>query len=212
MKTVHDFKNRALSVFGFTATYNRTATKHWSITKLQQAFGDELCPELQNCLSEAIQHFSAVNGALPERIIIYREEIPTIQYKSLAAVEIQMLKAVADQIKAELVYITARSHQTSLEIYAQGFFQDSFKNAIPGTILDQHVTSSSDVVNEFYMLTNTAKFGIASPTRCTIFHSDIADSTEKLQMLTYKLCHTYFNKTSAVRVPSPILYAQKLAK
>ena len=30
-------------------------------------------------------------------------------------------------------------------------------------------------------------------------------------MLTYKLCHTYFNVAGAISVPAPVQYAHKLA-
>lgn len=98
-----------------------------------------------------------------------------------------------------------------MEIYAQGFYEDSFKNAIPGTVLDKGVTQSNENHHEFYMLTQSSRFGISLPTKCGIFHSSISETMDKLQLLTYKLCHTYFNHPKAMREPAPILYAQKLA-
>jgi len=43
-------------------------------------------------------------------------------------------------------------------------------------------------------------------------HNTLSEPISSLHLLTYKLCHTYFNIPTAMRVPSPILYAQKLAK
>ncbi len=43
-------------------------------------------------------------------------------------------------------------------------------------------------------------------------HNSLIEPLSSVHLLTYKLCHTYFNIPTAMRVPSPILYAQKLAK
>jgi hypothetical protein len=53
---------------------------------------------------------------------------------------------------------------------------------------------------------------MAPPSRCTIHHNSVTEPTSSIHLLTYKLCHTYFNIPTAMRVPAPILYAQKLAK
>ena len=53
---------------------------------------------------------------------------------------------------------------------------------------------------------------MAAPTRCTVMHNSLTEPLSSVHLLTYKLCHTYFNIPTAMRVPSPILYAQKLAK
>lgn len=89
------------------------------------------------------------------------------------------------------------------EIYAQGFYEDSFKNAIPGTTM---ATQNG----EFYLLTSTSKFGIAIPSKFKI-HT-LSRESEILHLLTYRLCHTYFNKAQVVREPAPLLYAQKHGK
>jgi len=53
---------------------------------------------------------------------------------------------------------------------------------------------------------------MAPPTRCTVLHNSLTEPIANIHLLTYKLCHTYFNIPTAMRIPSPILYAQKLAK
>ena len=44
-----------------------------------------------------------------------------------------------------------------------------------------------------------------------LFHQDLNGlGAEKLQRLTYKLCHLYFNWPGTVRVPAPCQYAHKV--
>ena len=45
-----------------------------------------------------------------------------------------------------------------------------------------------------------------------VLHNSLSGSNEELHLLTYKLCHTYFNIPTATRQPAPVLYARKLAR
>lgn len=153
IKTYHESKEGLLSVLGFVASYNKTATKYWSTSKQLENYGDELCPAVASCLLEAIVHFKAVNGCSLERIIVYRDEIAQNQFKDLAKIEVEEMLKVLKPLGIELAYISVKSRTSNIEIYAQGFYEDSFKNAVPGIILDNSITNSSEEIQEFYMLT-----------------------------------------------------------
>lgn len=64
-----------------------------------------------------------------------------------------MLQSSVSFKDIEVVYMTVKSNTTNVEMYAQGFYADSYKNAIPGTFLANTVTDSKDGASEFYMLT-----------------------------------------------------------
>ena len=51
----------------------------------------------------------------------------------------QALDSVDSQI--QMAYISV-AKSSNVELYAQGFYEDSFKNAIPGTVLDRGITNS----------------------------------------------------------------------
>lgn len=52
----------------------------------------------------------------------------------------------------------------NVEVYAQGFYNDSYKNAIPGQVLSQGVTSVSESIkSEFYLISSTQRQGFANP-------------------------------------------------
>jgi hypothetical protein len=63
------------------------------------------------------------------------------------------MQKVLKPLGIELAYISVKSKTSNIEIYAQGFYEDSFKNAVPGIILDNSITNSSEEIQEFYMLT-----------------------------------------------------------
>ena len=58
-------------------------------------------------------------------------------------VEVAQLKAACAEfdhpINCIFVVVTRK---TNIELYAQGFYEDSFKNVIPGTVLDNGITNT----------------------------------------------------------------------
>ena len=66
-------------------------------------------------------------------------------------------------------------------------------------------------LNEFYLISTSSRQGMTKPTRYTIFHDSLGAPQEHLELLTYKLCHSYFNVAGSISVPAPVQYAHKLA-
>jgi aubergine len=64
---------------------------------------------------------------------------------------------------------------------------------------------------EFYLVSCASHQGMVKPTRYTIIHDSLGAPRENLELLTYKLCHSYFNVAGAISVPAPVQYAHKLA-
>jgi aubergine len=123
----------------------------------------------------------------------------------------QALASVSDTIRFIYVVVTKKSN---VELYAQGFYTDSFKNIVPGTVVDSFVTApkSEFMLNEFYLVSTTQKHGFPTPTRYQILHDTVGETSDKLHLLSYKLCHTYFNIPQAIKVPAPLLFAHKVSK
>jgi aubergine-like protein len=64
---------------------------------------------------------------------------------------------------------------------------------------------------DFFLVSSSARQGTASPCYYTIVSENGGLDMNKLQILTYKLCHMYFNWSGSVAVPAPFQYAKKLA-
>jgi len=52
---------------------------------------------------------------------------------------------------------------------------------------------------------------MSTPTRYTVIYDDIQASPHLIESLTYKLCFTYYNVSGAIKEPSVIRYAHRLA-
>ena len=84
-----------------------------------------------------------------------------------------------------------------------------FQNPPAGTVIDADITEKDTY--EFYLVSVAARQGMSTPTRYTVIYDDIKASPHMIEQLTYKLCWTYYNVSGAIKEPSVIRYAHRLA-
>ena len=90
------------------------------------------------------------------------------------------------------------------------FIQGStLKNVAPGTVADLEVTRRS--YYDFYLVPQTANRGTVTPTHYIVLYDNLKMDVDKVQKLSYKLCHLYYNWPGTIRVPAPCQYAHKIA-
>jgi aubergine-like protein len=161
-------------------------------------------------MGKALLNFKQMNGTYPERVILYRDGIGSGKMKGICSIEIeQIYQAFAEiECEIELLYVVANK-RTNLEIYAQGLYEDdSYKNVVSGTVLDHHSgiasAGSEHQPVEFYLISQGQKQGMNYPCKYSIVHDTIGEDLGKVELLTYKLCHLYFNYGGAIRIPAPI--------
>lgn len=53
---------------------------------------------------------------------------------------------------------------------------------------------------------------MVKPTRYIVTHDSLGVPKDQLELLTYKLCHSYYNYAGGISVPAPLQYARKLAR
>lgn len=64
---------------------------------------------------------------------------------------------------------------------------------------------------DFYLVSQSVRIGTVTPTSYNVIEDENILSPGKLQTLTYKNCHLYYNWSGTVRVPAVVQYAHKLA-
>lgn len=64
---------------------------------------------------------------------------------------------------------------------------------------------------DFFLVSQDVRQGTVSPTNYNVVLDEMAMPADRLQLLTYKMCHLYFNWSGTVAVPAPCQYAHKLA-
>jgi aubergine len=99
--------------------------------------------------------------------------------------------------------------RVNTRIFAGGDQSQQYKNPLPGTVIDVGITDKDSY--EFYLISVAAKQGMASPTRYTILYDSVGESPDKIELLTFKLCFTYYNVSGSIKCPATIQYAHRLA-
>ncbi|KAJ8967855.1 hypothetical protein NQ317_018349 [Molorchus minor] len=104
------------------------------------------------------------------------------------------------------------------EIYKNGDLRMTFVvslyreikgNPPPGTVVDDAITLPERY--DFFVISQCVRQGTVAPTSYNVIEDTMGLPPDRLQMLTYKLCHMYYNWSGTVRVPAPCQYAHKLA-
>lgn len=209
--TYHDSGTRGRSAGAFVASMNRTFTRWYSrvtFHKTHQELGNTLAKNVQ----DAISRYSQVNGgAIPERIIFFRDGVSDGQIPQVKEWEIDQIVTAMSQLfpethplKLAFVVVTKR---ISTRFFANK--NNSISNPPPGTVVDQVVTRPERY--DFFLVSQSVRQGTVAPTHYNIIHDTTGLKPDHMQRLAYKLTHLYFNWPGTVRVPAPCQYAHKLA-
>jgi len=158
----------------------------------------------------ALDAFKRNNAAYPARVIFYRDGVGEGQVQGICVPEVEQIKqafaslGLADSCK--LMYINC-CKRVNTRVFAGDVGR--FQNPLAGTVIDSTVTDRDTY--EFYLCSVAARQGMSTPTRFTVIHDAIGESPDKIQLLTYKLCHNYYNVSGAIKEPACIRYAHRLA-
>lgn len=109
-------------------------------------------------------------------------------------------------IKFTEVIVQKRVH-TRIFDHTQSIDRPS--NAPPGTIIDNGCVSANSY--DFFMVSQNVQQGTATPTHYRVIYDEVSLPQNHMQMLTFKLCHLYYNWSGTIRVPAPCQYAHKVA-
>ena len=82
-------------------------------------------------------------------------------------------------------------------------------NPVPGTVVDSGIVPKDSY--DFFLVSQIGRVGVVSPTHYVVIYDSIKQDPSKIQLLTYKLCFTYYNVSGSIKVPAPVQYAHRLA-
>jgi aubergine-like protein len=205
----HDSKHKGRSVGAFIASMNRSLTQYYSRCCFQSQH-QELLDGMTICAQGALKEFHRRNGALPERIIIYRDGVGDGQLGQIVEHEIpQLLKCLSAigqnyQPRVSVVVVKKRINAKFFAVGAR-----SLSNPLPGTVVDSVVTKPEWY--DFFVVSQSVRQGTVSPTHYNVVWDTNNLGPDKMQRLTYKMTHLYYNWPGTIKVPAPCQYAHKMA-
>lgn len=172
--------------------------------------GQELSNEIAADMTKALRQYRETHGTLPARICFFRDGVGEGQLHQVFETEVVILKKRLDEIYAQanvpggckLVFIVV-SKRINTRLFING------QNPPPGTVVDDVITLPERY--DFFLVSQSVRQGTVSPTSYHIIHDSLGLDADKLQMLTYKMCHMYYNWSGTTRVPALCQYAHKLA-
>ncbi|XP_022818139.1 piwi-like protein Siwi [Spodoptera litura] len=204
----HDTRSKEKSFGGFVASLDRYLTRYFSAVNSHTS-GEELSSHMSFNVGSALKKFREVNGALPNRIFIYRDGVGDGQIPYVHSHEVEEIKKKLAEVYAGAEYkmaFTIVSKRINTRIFLD---RGRGENPRPGTVVDDVVTQPERY--DFYLVSQNVREGTISPTSYNVIQDTTGLHPDRMQWLTYKMTHLYYNCSSQVRVPAVCQYAHKLA-
>jgi aubergine-like protein len=212
--TYHDGARKGESVGAFVASMNDNLTRYYSRVSYHHN-RDELSSMMAANLSQALDEYKRQNGGrLPDRVVVYRDGVSDGQITHVFHVELNEIRnalnaaAGTDGKDVKLAYIIV-TKRINTKFFLQNLQARRLENPQPGTVVDTVVTRPERL--EFYLVAQSVRAGTVAPTNFNIICNEIGWKPRIYQVLSYKLCHMYYNWPGTIRVPAPCQYAHKLA-
>lgn len=188
------------------ATLDKRMTRYFSAVNAHEN-GEELSNDLSDNICRSVQAYYSLNKSLPVRIVIYRDgvgegQVPQVLEREVGQIrkKLDQLYGAPDKYKMAFIIVTKRLNTR--------FFYNN-DNPSPGTVVDDIITSP--IKYDFFIVSQKVRQGTVTPTAYSVVFDNLGLDPDKVQRLTYKLTHMYYNCSNTVRVPAPCHYAHKLA-
>ena len=209
----HDNVRKQESVVGLVASVHPDFSKFYSTVHFQGKTGEEIAPGIGNAMRNALKAFYKTTRErfMPECIIVYRDGVGDSQIEAVRNLEIEAMKQTFQEleINPSLIYIIVNK-QTNAKFYERS--QRGIDNPRPGTVIMDEVVPNPE---SFWLISHAVTQGMASPTRYEVIHKDVRGpeiSTKMLAELSFKMCYMYYNWTGGIKVPAPVMMADRIAQ
>ncbi|XP_068150422.1 LOW QUALITY PROTEIN: protein aubergine-like [Drosophila tropicalis] len=206
----HSPKSKNKSYGALVATMDMKISQRYYSSVNEHMKGQELSNQMSMNMTYALKAYRDLHGALPERILFFRDGVGDGQLHQVFNTEVKFLKAKLDEI-----YKSAGKPEGSrmaFVVVAKRINTRYFvnrRNPEPGTVVDDVITLPERY--DFFLVSQAVNQGTVSPTNYNVIHDNMGLSADKIQMLAYKMTHMYYNWSGSCRVPAVCQYAHKLA-
>ncbi|CAL2029109.1 unnamed protein product [Caenorhabditis brenneri] len=198
-------------VIGFAS--NAIATHEFIGDFVLAPVGQDAMSSIEDVLKTSLSSFENNRKKLPKRIVIYRSGASEGSHSAILAYEIPLARAVIQSFSEDikLIFIVVTKDHT------YRFFKDQLRgtkatemNVQPGLVLDTSVTNPA--CKQFFLNSHTTLQGTAKTPLYTVLADDCNAPMDRLQELTFTLCHHHQIVALATSVPTPLYVANEYAK
>ncbi|KAJ8941721.1 hypothetical protein NQ318_023317 [Aromia moschata] len=201
-----DTANKGKSFSGMVASLDKQITRYFNFVT-EHKMEEELSDNFASFMLVACQRFKDINGRYPERIIVYRDgvgegQLPYVYEHEVADIKKRLSAEIYKEGDLKMAFVVVSKRINTRLFTDKG-------NPPPGTVVDDVITMPQKY--DFFIVSQCVKQGTVAPTSYNVIEDTMGLPPDRMQMLTYKLCHMYYNWSGTVRVPAPCQYAHKLA-
>ncbi|KDR82046.1 hypothetical protein GALMADRAFT_221933 [Galerina marginata CBS 339.88] len=198
------------SVVGIVYSHDRYAAQYAALTGIQPPRVEQIL-DLKRYVSMAVDSFGAKNRA-PKRLIFFRDGLSEGEYERVARQEITDIKGacidlwaskgIKIPIPALTFIVVGKRHHAVFFPSGQGQ-GDRTGNCHAGSLIDNTITHPA--VNDFYLQSHAAIQGTSRSSHYVVLHDEnFGDRLDKIQDLSFTLCHMYAKATRSVSIPAPV--------
>ncbi|MED6145247.1 Protein argonaute-2 [Stylosanthes scabra] len=166
----------------------------------------EVCLELVSC-------YERLNGAKPEKIVIFRDGVSESQFQMVLGEELQDLKRTfqrANYSPTITLIVAQKRHQTRLfPSPPENETLPSRGNVLPGTVVDTVIIHPFEF--DFYLVSHHGSLGTSKPTHYHVLWDEHNFTSDKMQKLIYDMCFIFTRCTKPVSLVPPVYYADLAA-
>lgn len=202
----HDTSNKSHDFGAMVASLDRDLTRYYSVASAHNV-GQELSNKFAINLDSALKAYQKANYKFPSFIFFYRDGVGEGQVPYVLSHEVGQIQHTLNRynefgvnMKFAFLIVTKRINTRIFK---------GTNNAPPGTIIDDVVTNP--LRYDFFIVSQNVRQGTVTPCAYHVIADNTGWAPDRIQRLTYKLCHLYYNWSGTVRVPAPCQYAHKLA-
>ncbi|KAF7997591.1 hypothetical protein HCN44_006162 [Aphidius gifuensis] len=207
----HDTNQKGKDFGAMVASLDSSFGRYFSAVSFHSS-NEELSNDLAVNITKALHKYREYNNALPQQIVIYRDGVGEGQVPYVFEHEVQNIRSrVANfyqkgptEIQMAYVVVTKR---LNTRLFADN--RGQIGNPPPGTIVDDVITCPTKY--DFFVVAQAVRQGSVAPTSFSVIDDNVGLPPDRMQQLTYRLMHMYFNWSGTVKVPAPVQFAHKLA-
>ncbi|XP_062140484.1 protein aubergine-like [Drosophila sulfurigaster albostrigata] len=207
----HSSKSKNKSYGAFVATIDMKSSTRYFSSVTEHMKGQELSNQILMNMTCALKAYREHHGSLSDRILFFGDCVGDSQLNQrrpgVFNIEEKFLKTRLDEIYksagrekgCNLAFIVVKKRINTR------YFVNKKKYPEPGTVVDDGVTLPERY--DFYLVSQAIKQGTVSPTNYNVLHDSMGMNADKIQILTYKMTHMYYNWSGTCRVPVVCQYA-----
>ncbi|KAF9003115.1 Piwi-domain-containing protein [Hymenopellis radicata] len=206
------------SISSLVWSYDAHATQYVAFSGVQSPRTEGLA-NLKDMAKAAIKQFGEKAGNAPATIIFYRDGISEGELDAVGIHEVELLQTAVDELwverglgnmrKPKITFLVVGKRHHMVFFGQEQRVRDRTGNLKAGFVTTSGVTSP--LFKDFYLQSHAAIKGTSRSGHYIVLRDDNFNfDQQKIQDLSFALCHTYAKAMRAISIPTPVYYAHEV--